>query len=92
MTLKDCLEENCPAGFEHLEVVYENSWSDWEEYGAVVVFDLAGELFVQEHGYCVMATDNSFHFDPDPITPEELVELKKEWDKICEIVGYSKGD
>ena len=81
LTLQDCLGDGCPEGFEHLEVIYENSWSDYEEYGAVVVFDFLGELFVQKHGYCVMATDHSFHFDPDPITSEELEALKKEWDE-----------
>ena len=87
MNLLDCLRENCPAGFEQLEVVYENSWADYEEYGAVVVFDFLGELFVQEEGYCVMAEDNSFEFNPYPITTEELVELKKEWDEIDERCG-----
>lgn len=81
MTLLECLEKNCPEGFEQLEVVYENSWSDWEEYGAVVVFDFFGELFVLEHGYCVMAENNDFYFDPQPIDSDELEILKKEWDK-----------
>ena len=82
MTLLDSLQEDCPQGFEQLEVVYENSWSDYEEGGRVIVFDFLGELFVQEDGYSAMAEDNSFCFDPQPITAEELESLKKEWDAI----------
>lgn len=84
MTLLECLEDDCPSGFENLEVVYENSWSDYEEYGAIVVFDFFGELFSLEHGYSVMdQKHNDFRFDPESITLEELETIKKEWDEIC---------
>jgi hypothetical protein len=83
MTLGEVLDENCPAGFESLPVVYENGWADYEECGHIVVFDFFGELFAQEWGYCVMAEDNSFEFDPQPLQDWEFEELKKEWDKIC---------
>jgi hypothetical protein len=76
----ELIDQDFPVGFEQLEVIYEDSWSDWEEYGAVVVFDFEGELFKIEHGYSVMAEDNSFVFDPEPITPEQLEALKKEWE------------
>jgi len=81
-TLLWYLGEDCPEGFEQLEVVYENSWSDWEDAAAVWVFDFFGELFLLEHAESSMALDNRFYFDPQPITLEQLEELKMEWGKF----------
>ena len=78
MTLQEALEENCPVEFESLEVVYFNSWADYEEDGTIVVFDLLGEMFAVEFGHCVMCEDNSFDFDPYPVTKDQLEEIKKE--------------
>jgi len=54
-TLLWYLGEDCPEGFEQLEVVYENFWSDWEDAAAVWVFDFFGELFLLEHAESSMA-------------------------------------
>lgn len=74
--------EKCPPDFAQLPVVYENSWSDYEEGGWVIVFDFLGELFVIEGGYCVMVQDNTFDFNPDPLLDWEFEQLKQEWEEF----------
>lgn len=80
--LRDVLreyEEDCPDDFAGCEVIFESSWSDYEEAAWVVVFDFLGELY--EIGYydCVMCLDDKFAFLPVQINEFELEELKKEW-------------
>jgi len=79
MTLKDCLNENCPDGFENLAVIHCGSWSSYEENGHIVVFDFFGELFAVDWGHCVMSEDDSFYFEPYQITEQELFDIKQEY-------------
>ena len=70
-----------PEEFHDLEVIFDDSWSTYEEHGFVVVFDFFGEMFEWSYEYSVMAEDNRIYFDPRVINEDELVELKLYWKK-----------
>ena len=76
--LKDYIED-CPEVFENLEVIYYASWQGYEESGKIVVFKFFDEIMMLNDGYCVMAENNEFVFDPQSITYEYLLELKEDW-------------
>ena len=81
MRLKDVYPEETPDEFLELPVVFEDSWSTYEESGFVVVFDFFGELFKWEYQSSVFEESNEVYFDPEPITDSDLVLIKEEWKK-----------
>lgn len=76
------IAEDCPEEFLDCAVVYHNSWSDYEENGWVVVFELGDETFIWQYQYSVMSSDNSVIFDPEVFDMNDLPKLQANWDKI----------
>ena len=83
-TLKDSHIPDCPDVFKDLEVLYENSWASYEDCGWIVIFKFFDEIMVEEYQYSPEAEDNSYKFDPRPVTKKEAAELQEEWDKIID--------
>lgn len=78
--LKDCIpDDKCPVVFENLPVKFHASWQDYEENAWVVIFDLEGDLFVENYRYSVMAEDNTYNFDPQFITFDDAADLVNDW-------------
>lgn len=78
--LKDFIPDSkCPIVFDNLPVKFYASWQDWEECAWTVIFDLHGDLFVENYRYSVMAEDNTYNFDPQFITFDDVMDLVKDW-------------
>jgi hypothetical protein len=57
-------------------IVFYACWSDWEEYGWLVVSEKAGEYYSQEGGYSVMSLETFPEvWNPEPITQDEALKL-----------------
>lgn len=80
MKIKDHHWFDCvPEEFHDLEVIFDDSWSTYEEHGFVVVFDFFGEMFEWSYESSVFAEDNTIYFEPQLITDDQLIDLKKYW-------------
>lgn len=87
--LKDIRPDECPEEFGDCEVLYENSWSDYEECGWIVIFKFFEEMFAWEYTYSVMAADNSVYFDPHKISLSEYSYLVHRWNALIEEIDKS---
>ena len=66
------------------ELIYENEWHTYEEYGWVNIFQEGDRYFVQEFNYCVMNVDNDDSNVPlEEVTFEQAYELFHEWEEVA---------
>ena len=77
-----------PIDFNHFnlddfDLIYENSWNSYEEWGGVRIYQRDSEYFVQNGGYSVMAESNEPPwFDVRPISLERALEIVEDWEEI----------
>lgn len=65
------------------DLIYENSWNGYEEWGGVRIYQKDSEYFEQNGGYSVMAESNEPPwFDAYPISLERALEIIEEWEEI----------
>lgn len=71
------------------EVLYFDGWTSYEECGGYLIFKgIDGSIQRCEYGYCVMADDNTNHFQPVEITHEEYLECIKEMDEAAQSTEF----
>ena len=66
------IKEFFPEEFWECEVLYADSWSDYEEWGFLIIFKFFDEIMCCDYQYCVFSEDNTFVFDPIAITEDEM--------------------
>ena len=73
-----------------MQLIYENEWHTYEEYGWIKIFQKGERYFFQEFNYSVMCDDNDDSDVPlEEITFEHAYDLSCEWDDIAnEYEGY----
>ena len=78
---KDCEGYDPDAGYE---LVFEGSWSDYEESGWIAIFEKSGNYYVESGGYCVISDDNQDRWQPQQFTVDEVIEIMLDWEKFEE--------
>ena len=65
------------------EVIYFDSWSDYEEMSGIFIFRGIDEsLQLVDFCYCVMAEDNTNRFQPSEIDEERAIQEIKDMEEL----------
>lgn len=64
------------------EILYHNSWSDYEENGWTFVLRMDGRLYVLDYQYSVMSEDNEARWEPYPVTEDEALDHMLKWEEM----------
>jgi hypothetical protein len=70
---------------DQLELIYEQQWSSYEEWGGVRIFvDQNDCVYVQYNGYWVMDPTHSNEWsEPEMVSWERALEIFEEWEQIA---------
>lgn len=80
MRLGDIRDIETPEEFHDCEVLYENGWSDYEEYGWIIFFKFFDEIMKWEYNYSVFAESYVIPFDPYEVSEETMKSTINVWE------------
>jgi hypothetical protein len=88
MRLTREIDELYPNVPDHFLELYFRSWSDYEEYGHMVIVQHTGtgQLYIQRWSYSVFGDhhDNTQEWCPWMVTEEEAIQEMIEYDESCD--------
>lgn len=83
LVVVDTFEDADVEIIKHIE--YFDGWQSYEECGGILVFTgIDGSIQVCDYGHCVMADENTNHFEPREVTRDEADRLIAEMTKAAE--------
>jgi hypothetical protein len=67
-----------------MEVVYEQQWTTYEEWGGIRISESKGAFYAQDGGYSVMGNGNEPDWDEYySVSGENVLKLIDEWEEIA---------
>lgn len=78
--------EAIPGYDSSYQIVHFESWSTYEENAWMFILERAGQLYLLEYQYSVMAEDNSVRWEPQPVTEAEALQAMIEWEEAVQEV------
>ncbi len=74
-----------------MELIYDDGWSTYEEYGRLRIYQNGDQYFLQTSGSCVYGSPSEYENDIEPCSYDQAIEEMLEMEEtILELEDYVK--